>query len=166
MKFDLTRFTPPGYSCELERAFFRIGLFSSAIYSAFFFIRFGHALDNLYGYEDKRRVLLPDAVMPDFVDLLEQNFIGFALLAALMLCFIAVRYAYYRQGSRADYLMRRLPDRMDRHRRCLLVPLFAALSCAAAAAVLLLVYFAVYMLLTPAGCLQPGQWTKIWRNFL
>ena len=163
MKLNLSRLTPPGYSLELERAFFRFGLVSAAVYSAFFFIRFGNAIDNLYGYEDRRRVLLPDAVMPDFADLLEHNFIGFALLAALMLCFIAIRYAYYRQGSRADYLMRRLPDAADWHRRCLLIPVLNALTCAAAAVLLLLVYFAIYMLITPDACLRPGQWYKIWR---
>lgn len=164
MKPDLTRLTPPGYSLDLERAFFRTGLVSATIYSAMFFIRFFHSLDNLYGYDsDKHRVLLPDAHMPDFADLLETAFVGFAFLAALMLCFIAVRYAYYRQGSRADYLMRRLPNRFDWHRRCLVMPILAALCCAAAAFLLLHIYFAAYMLITPDICLRPGQWYKIWR---
>lgn len=160
---DFARFAPPGYSLGFERSFYLTGLVSAAIYSMMFFIRFGNALDNLYGYEGKRRVLLPDAVMPDFARLLEHAFAGFGLLAAVMLCFIAVRYAYYRRDSRADYLMRRLPDRLDWHRRCLTMPILAALSCAGCAFLLLLLYFAVYMLFTPGACLQPGQWYKIWR---
>ncbi len=160
---DLTRFSPPGYSTERERALFLTGLIGSTIYSAFFFIRYAAAFDNLYGYEGKRRVLLPDALMPDFADLIDTTFVGFALVAALMLCFIVNRYAYFRQGSRADYLMRRLPDRLDWHRRCLPLPILAALGCAVCAFVLLLIYFAIYMLFTPAVCLRPEQWYKIWR---
>jgi len=32
--------------------------------------------------------------------------------------------------------------------------------------VLLLVYFAVYMIFTPGQCLTPGQWTKLWEAWL
>ena len=163
MKLDLTRLIPPGYAPSLERTLYLGGLICSSVYSLRFFVEFSFALDRLYTYEGKQRVLLEGAIMPDFATLIYHVFIGFALVAALMLCFIAVRYAYYRQGSRADYLVRRLPDRLDWHRRCLVLPVLAVLGCALAAFLLLLFYFAVYLLFTPDACLMPGQWYKIWR---
>ena len=41
--------------------------------------------------------------------------------------------------------------------------LLGAAICLAAALILLLVYFAVYQLVTPEACLTPGQWEKLWR---
>ena len=57
-------------------------------------------------------------------------------------------------------------QRVELHRRCLTLPICAAFGCAVCAFVLLLVYFAIYMLMTPQECLQPEQWYKIWRDFL
>ncbi|MBQ8396888.1 MAG: hypothetical protein IJX53_01660 [Clostridia bacterium] len=163
---DLTRYAPLGYSLTLERTLYKFGLLFSGFYSLCFIDRYTRSFNNLRDWENKRYVLREGAVMPDFADLIDTAFIGFALVAAMMLCFIAVHYSYHTQGSRADYLMRRLPDRLELHRRCLTLPILAALGCAVCAFVLLLVYFAIYMLFTPQACLQPEQWYKIWRDFL
>lgn len=166
---DLTRYTPPGYDTKSERSIFIAGLALSTLYSLGFFYRLLGALDHIYGYdpETRTRVLLIDARMEDFAALADGFFLGFWLTALIFIfVFIPVRYAYFRQnGSRADYLMHRLP-RAELHRRCLTVPIITAAVILLCAAVLLLLYFAIYHLATPAEALTPGQWYKIWEELL
>lgn len=160
---DLTRRLPLGYPAVGECTFCLTGLAVSALWSMIFFVRYFGYRGNLYGEGSGGRVLLAGAMMPDFVELLDHVFLGFLLLAAAMLGFIAAHYAYHWQGSRSIYLMRRLPDRFELHRRCLTVPFCMMLVCAGCAFVLLLLYFAVYMVFTPSECVRPDQWYRIWR---
>jgi uncharacterized membrane protein YqhA len=101
--------------------------------------------------------------MPDFIDIFEGSLGGYFILSLCMLLLIALRYAYYYQNSKSIYLMKRLPDKFELHRRCIILPVMAALSCAVIAFLVLLLYFGHYMLFTPDACLTPGQWAKIWR---
>ena len=86
--------------------------------------------------------------------------------AKTSLCLVllaAYHYAYHRQGSKSIYLMRRLPSKLELHRRCLTLPIAGILIALLTAFLLLLIYYAVYMNVTPAECLMPGQWQKLWR---
>lgn len=163
---EFSRHAPLGFDLSIERGFYLTGLICATVYSMGFFVRYVNALDELYAYENRERFLLDTAVMPDFVDLLGGALWGFLALAVAMLAFAVYHYAYHRQGSNAFYLMRRLPKRFELHRRCLALPIGAALGCALCAFVLLLLYFGIYLLFTPRECVQPEQWYKIWRNFL
>lgn len=160
---DLSRHLPPGYPGEGERTFCLTGLVVSALYSLSFFVGYFRAYSELYEYEGRRRVLRAGAVMPDFADLIDHVFLGFLILAAAMLVFAALHYAYHWQGSRSIYLMRRLPRRFELHRRCLTLPVCMMLLCAACAFGLMVVYFAAYQLFTPSECVRPDQWYRIWR---
>ena len=61
------------------------------------------------------------------------------------------------------YLMRRLPDRWELHRRCLVFPFAGLVLCVAAAFLTVVLCYACYMIATPEICLTPGQWQKYWR---
>ena len=100
--------------------------------------------------------------MVDFIDLVEYAFLGFFLAITLALAFGLYHYAFHHQGSKSIYLMRRLPNGFELHRRCWTVPVAAALIIAAAMVLTFLFYFAIYLLATPEGCLAPHQWQKIW----
>ncbi len=165
-RLDLSRYAPLGFPVEGERNLYLTGLICSALFSMGFLLRYFSALDALYLDTNGIRELSESAVMPDFVNLLASSFLGFLMLSVAMLGFAAFHYAYHRQGSRAIYLMRRLPRRMELHRRCLTLPLLAVLGCFCSALFLLLLYFGIYMLFTPRQCLVPDQWGKIWRCFL
>lgn len=165
-KPDLARWAPPGLNLKPEKQFFVIGILCAVLYSFVFFIRYTGALSNLYGYEFGRRVLLPGAVMPDLYVLLENCWAGFAVLAACMLALIVYHYAYHRQGSKSIYLMRRLPNRWELHRRCLTLPLAAVLVCLLTALSLLLLFYGIYAAFTPKECLTPHQWQKLWSVIL
>lgn len=60
---------------------------------------------------------------------------------ALGMAVLAIRnYLSLREGSRADYLTRHLPNRWERHIWCLAVPIAGALASAALAAALYFLY--------------------------
>ena len=69
------------------------------------------------------------------------------------------------RGSRSDYLLRRLPDRRELARRAYALPLLLILATLGTMVLVLAVYYAVYLALTPPECLQPNQLGKLWDNF-
>ena len=100
--------------------------------------------------------------MPDFTEILDRSLWGFLVAIIAALALIGVHYACHYQDSKSIYTMRRLPNRWELHRRCLTLPLLAAAVYLILAFVILLIFYAVYMNLTPDVCLTPGQWQKIW----
>ena len=163
MKSNLTKYAPPGYDYHFDKAFYFAGLGIATTFSFSYLLRFGRAKSELYTYYLGEKKLIPGAIMPDFIDIFRGSLWGYLVLASTMLLLISLRYAYYHQNSKSIYLMKRLPDRFDMHRRCIIVPVIAAISCAAIAFLVLLLYFGHYMLFTPDACLTQGQWAKIWR---
>lgn len=165
MKND--RYILPGYDPENSEKNNFIGLlaFSVFISLVFFVGRYSNARDRLYykDYETGEKFLWDGAVMTDFADVLGWSLAGFLLTAIVCLSYIGVRYTYLNKESKSIYLMRRLPQRGELFRRCAAVPLLRAAICLVFAFVLLLLYFAIYMIATPDQCLAPDQWAKIWR---
>ena len=162
MKIDLARYVPPGSDLKPETRVFGWGMALSTLFSMVFLAELFHERADLYRKAGSEMILKTGAFMPDFVEILHPFLLGFPILALCMAAFIPVHYACFYRDSKSIYLMRRLPSRWELHRRCLTVPMCAVLCCLAAALVLLLIYFAVYMLATPENCLRPGQWQKIW----
>lgn len=166
MKINLSHHAPPGINLRPERHFFAAGMICAFFYSLTFFAQYRQARAMLYEWRGGKRVLMPGAIMEDFSPLLGNALIGFFILILCMLALIIYHYAYHHQGSKSIYLMKRLPNRWELHRRCLTLPFLAALLCLLAAAALLLTYFGIYMIFTPKECLIPGQWLKMWRVLL
>lgn len=160
----LKKLSPPGINLTSELQGYFIGVASAFLYSLTFFIRFISTLDNLYGYtHDRTRVLLDDAVMPYYAELLENSLNGFIFLAICSLVVILYHYFYFSQnGSRTLYTMKRLPDRTLLAKYCLTLPIIMAVTALVIAFILLLLYFGIYMLLTPNECIRAGQWARIW----
>jgi len=162
-RFQLDRYAPPGINLHGEKTFFIAGMLLSTLYSVTFLSRFGRYKDDLYHRVRGENVLIPGAVMQDFDFLLDKALWGFFLLCFCLVLLAAYHYAYHRQGSKSIYLMRRLPSKLELHRRCLTLPIAGILIALLTAFLLLLIYYAVYMNVTPAECLMPGQWQKLWR---
>lgn len=152
MKIDWTKYTPPGMDLSQEKGFFITGMFCSALYSLFFLNRYWDANEALWKRGEPKE-LWPGAQIEPFFELLDKYLIGYLILAVCMLGLVALHYAYYRQGSKSIYLMRRLPDRKLLHRTCWTLPMLGAALCLAAAAVTLLLFYAVYINCTPQECL-------------
>ncbi len=166
MKLDLKRHVPPGFPVRRELTWIGVGLGASLLYSFRFLLTFFDSRSDLYETVDKARVLIAGAVMPDFADVLGSSLLGFVLVALCMPALILYHYAYHYQGGRSIYLMRRLPNRWELHRRCFTVPLLAAGASLLLWFVFLLLYYGIYMAGTPDACLAPGQWRKLWEVLL
>ena len=159
----LERWSPPGLSTLGELKCIASGLVCSAVYSLTFLYTWANERRGLYNFKSGTPVLRADAVMPDFADLLHTCLYGFFLVALCMAALGLWHYAYHRQGgSNSAYLMRRLPDRWEFHRRCLALPVLALLASLLLAFLFLCLYYWVYRTFTPNVCLTPDQWQKIW----
>ena len=160
---DLARHAPPGLELAAGLKWYGWGLFLAVGYSLSFFIRYLNERGDLYHNRLGKQVLWEGAVMPDFALVLGDALHGFALLAAGCVGFAVYCYLSHRQGSKSIYTMRRLPDRWELHRRCLTLPAAGLALCAVLAFALLGLYYWIYMTATPAQCLTPDQWQKLWR---
>lgn len=162
-KPELHRYAPVGMRLNTELWAFFLGLVIAVLFSLCFFVELGSAYNQLFQRLGDQRVLIPGAVMPDFDTLSLPWFVPFGILTAITLSFIFPHYGCHHQGSKSIYLMRRLADPWELHRRCLTLPLAGVGVCLLLAFMLLLLYFAVYLGVTPEECLTPNQWQKIWR---
>ena len=167
MKSFLDRSFPTGYGYKTELKVVLIALVTGSLISL---IRFNGAYSferqALYMRRGTELILDESRVIPDFVIILGDKLYILLILAALVFILASgIHYAYHHNGSKSIYLMRRLPGRFELHRRCLLIPLISALVFILAAALLLLVYYLIYMNSTPEACLAPNQWQKLWRVY-
>ena len=62
-------------------------------------------------------------------------------------------YDYHKKSTKSIYLMRRLPDKWELHRRCWGRPVIHCILSLLAVAAMTLVYFLLYLTLTPWECL-------------
>ena len=166
-KIDLARHAPPGIKLEWEKQFFVAGWIGSLLVSFGFLIRYFGKLSELYIYRSGSvRELDVTRVMPDFYEILDGCLRFYIIFAVCMLLLIVYHYAFHYMGSKSIYTMRRLPNKWELHRRCLILPIASALILLASAGITLLLWFAIYMLCTPEQCLMPDQWTKLWEAIL
>ena len=150
---DLSRYAPVGMKLHMEKAVWGLCLGASLVYSGCFLIRFADACEELYEYRGVDRILIEGAKVERFGVLLGNGLWGFAITAMVMMLFSIYHYLYHFQDSKSIYLMRRLPNRWELPRRCLTLPVAAAVLSLAAAVVLLGFYFGIYLVFTPKGCL-------------
>ena len=77
-------------------------------------------------------------------------------LAALLAVQLWSRYRYFKQGARADYTLRRLPQRHARFRYCWSLPLLEAAAILLLMVVMLLLFYGYYMA-SHAGCVSGAR---------
>ena len=85
-------------------------------------------------------------------------FFGFVYVAIAAIILAISYYRGFSQESQSLYLMRRLPDRWEYHRRCLALPLMTILAGLVSIPILIGLFYAIYLHATPEQCLQPDQW--------
>lgn len=158
MKFSsfLSKRLPEGYSPSKEIAVFFGGLFLSAAYTMILFLhRFFEARSFLYQWVGNKWILRPDACISSLSTLLDHAFFGFFLLFLLPILLAGIHYLYHTKGSKSIYLMKRLPDPRELHRRCLFLPCLMILGILAAILLLFLLCLVIYLVGTPDGCFPP-----------
>lgn len=149
MKIEWERFFPPGFDWRAERAVFAGCLSFGCVWAIL-----GYSVRLWDGLSALER---DNVLMPTFGEVLGSALMWFPVIVCLMLASIILHYAYHHSGSKSVYLMRRLPDRWERHRRAILAPLVSALITAALGAVLFFVFYGIYMAAVPAEVLLPDQ---------
>lgn len=161
-KIDLKQYVPLGidYKAEIKRVcvVFAVG----DIYSLGFLFSYYKNYDDLFYWHGGKKILVEGVIMPDFVSILNNYLMGFAVIILYMAALAVYYYAYHYLGSKSVYLMKRLPEHYELLKRCIIFPLAISILCIFAAFMLMSIYFGVYMWITPNECLMPGQWQKIW----
>lgn len=169
----VSRRVPPGFDWEKELSWMRVALICAVVFGSFvFLIRFGVSISDLYeqkwepagngSYVSTGRELKAGAVMPAISTLLAWTRVGFALIGVLLVMMVVSHYRYYRQGSMSIYLMKRLPDRREYHRRNFSFVLILAAVSLAVMVVMSLTHYGMYLLFTPKGCLPNGHGLNFW----
>ena len=90
-RFDLRRLTPPGLSAKLESSWAAALLVPILLWHAVYWIALLHARNDLFLTVDGKAELIPNAVMPDFCELVRGAYNGFAILFLFLICL-----AFYR----------------------------------------------------------------------
>lgn len=158
------RNSPPGIDLKQEWRVFLIGNIGSVLISFFAFIaNYLKKREELFTYVGAERVRIEGAIMTPFHNLINFYFVGFFFVACFMLGYIIYHYAYYRQDSMSIYLMKRLPNKSELHKRAFTIPCLAVLATFAIALAAILFYFIIYILATPKACLPYAALREIWR---
>ena len=162
----LKKNAPPGADILKQANWYFGGLIFIGVWSLGFVFRFFSAYEQLSQQMARPYFITGEAMMPEFTELLGGSLRAVYIIVLVLLICIIMNYASFYQGSRSIYLMKRLPNPWELHRRCLLLPLVGMAAALILGFSLLMIYFAVYMLVTPDRCLPPDQWQKLWSVLL
>ena len=145
-------FSPPGMETQPWKQYL---LWSLGLGSVFSLTVFGCGIFSALGelYVPGTRKLLENARMLPFDTVVGIAMDAYLYLAAAMGIFVFLNYRYFYRESKSIYLMKRIGRPAELHLRCWSLPVLGAAALLAARTVLELVYYLVYRLLTPAGCL-------------
>lgn len=162
----LKRNLPPGMEPTAQKNLFIVGNISAFFISFFaFLIEYASARRGLYMYSGGKYLLKEGVKIQSFYTFNEIFYSMFLILSIVMLGHIVYNYAYYHKGSKSIYLMKRLPNGFEMHRRALTVPLLSVAATAAIAIISIFIYFIIYVLATPKICLPHDVWGELWRIF-
>ena len=149
----MIKYAPPGIPLRSEVTYYIVGMVVSTLWTLLFILRYLQARAELFVYENGNWKLMEGAVMEAF-PILTENLFELFLIVWIYTAVIAVYHYFYQyQGSKMMYLMRRLPDRWELHRRCLFLPIMGLAVSVLYSTLLKILYYAIYMLFTPSQCL-------------
>lgn len=162
-KIELGAYAPPGLDWRKEIQTYCCGLAGAFSFAFFWYLlRYTNAKSDLDWHI---HTLAPGAVMKDFYVLMDSILISFAIPGAYMVSQAVCHYQYHSQGSKSIYLMKRLPDRIELHRRCLTLPAAGLVICGLTAFLTIALCYGIYLYFTPKECLSPHQWEMFWRFY-
>ena len=161
---DLDRYIPAGLSWQKEAGKIGLWLGLCAAFGFFVFVlQYLPVRNDLMEWKDGQQYLIYGAVMCDFAECMDCVLWMFPVVAVACIAQAWGYYQYHREGSMSIYLMRRLPNRWELHRRCLVFPFAGLVLCVVSAFLTVVLCYVYYMIATPESCLTPGQWQKYWR---
>lgn len=146
-------YAPPGINIKAEFVWFLTGIIAASTWSLLFLIRYLSHRNELFCMRAGRLVVMEGAVMVPFEVLTTGLFHLFGLVFVYELAMVVYHYFYHYQGSKMMYLMKRLPDKWEVHKRCLILPSIAFIITFVQVHLLKGIYYAIYLIFTPAQCL-------------
>lgn len=149
----LEKYVPLGIDVSVELFGYFASMIIATLQTMTFFYNYAIALGGLYTANSGRQELIKGALIQDFETLLKGCFTFSVIMFAITLCRAGYYYFYHYQGSNMMYLMKRLPDKWELHKRCLTLPVAGAVFWIVWAGALRLLYFIIYLLCTPSQCL-------------
>lgn len=163
MKWNKADFVPPGASLE-RGGLCLVGLAGIALvwHLMTFVLRFSVARSGLYVFGNGVKTLVQGARMPDMEELMQGSLVVVWFFLALAIVVAASYYASFHRGSKSIYLMKRLENPWELHRRCLTVPGIILLMGMVMTAALLALDWAMYRFIPPEACLGAAH-INIWR---
>jgi len=158
----LARYAPAGFPLSQEIKIYLTAFGISVLYSFGFIIRYLNARAELFEITiTGQKILITGAKMPEMTALIHDAFLGFFLMILLAGAGIVYHYLFHKQGSKSIYLMRRLPNPFELHKRCITLPLLGIILSLLAALLLFLLYYGIYIIFTPSICLTKVSLTII-----
>lgn len=149
---DSPRYAPPGHDNLRLQGLFLWTMIILVGWALTFFFRLGDTIATLNnGY--------PAWAETDFAALMAWRLTPLPIGVLLMGVMAAVNYSRFYQGSKSIYLMRRLPDKWELHRRCLTAPLLCCGIYVVTAVVLFVLCVAAYRFCMPQEYL-PEDWVE------
>lgn len=157
-QIDWNQHVPLGMDGKKIRNWLSGALGLAVVRSMQFLLHYAGEVAGLYNYQNigpgkVERILVQGSKVRSFDFLIERKFSFFALAAACMVPLAVLFYCYHYLDGRSIYTMRRLPDGWELWRRCMTVPVCFAVICGLSALLLYGLYYMIYLLCTPAGCL-------------
>lgn len=149
----LEQYAPPGIEIATEKGFYMGGMIGAIIWSMSFLIHYLNQRSALFVYKSGVYQLREDAMIATFEELMEFKFLPFYFVMLCTMLAVIYHYMYHYRGSHMMYLMKRLPDKMELHRRCFALPLLGTALAALCMFLLKMLYYSIYVIFTPAQCL-------------
>lgn len=149
----LEKYAPLGMNIHSELLWYIVIVILVILESILFLVRYTIARGELYQSYAGEMVLIEGAIIEDFAGLTTDLFAEMVIICGVSILHIITNYMYHYQGSKMVYLMKRLPDKWELHRRCLTLPIAEVVILVVLSLVLRMIYFAIYILCTPSQCL-------------
>lgn len=163
MTDKIRKIIPVGYKPERELWISGSVIIMAVLRSLLYFLSYYSAYNALFNVYGGKKILIENAAMPDFCDIIDDGFFDvFKVAVFIFLAMIAVNYGYHLRDSKSIYTMRRLPDKYELHVRCIALPAISVMLCAFLSFALLMVFYSHYMTATPDELILPAQWEKLW----
>ncbi|MBE6774651.1 MAG: hypothetical protein E7543_00495 [Ruminococcaceae bacterium] len=163
MTDKIRKIIPVGYKPEKELWISASVISIAVVRALLYFLSYYTAYNNLFHDYGGKKILLEGAAMPDFCSIIaDGTFDVFKIAIFIFLAMIGMNYSYHYRDSKSIYTMKRLPDKYELHVRCIALPAIAITTCIFLSFILLMLFYAHYMTVTPDGLILPAQWEKLW----
>lgn len=149
----MEKYAPLGINLAAEVVYYVITMTVGTFWSFNFFLRYMEDRNSLFEWWDGEQVIMEGAMVRTFEELTENVFVIFGIILIYTIIITVYHYLYHYQGSKMMYLMKRLPDKWEVHKRCLVLPAAAFFITITYMGILRMLYYAVYIFFTPHQCL-------------